>query len=295
MTFRGQFGQLLAPGLSAIMFDWLKEHPEEFSQFLNVETTENAWDDEQFMAGFGLARRKPENEPITYDDPIQGPSKRFISDPYALGWMVSRETLDDEKYGVMRKMPGEMIKSSRQTWEQLGANVLNGGFTVTTVHDGLPLFHTAHPLLGGGTFSNRLDPDADISVTAIQDILLMGENAVNDRGLLGRMELKYLWIPSFLQFIAAEVLQSQYQPYSGENTINTVHGRLEPRILHFLTSQRAWFVTGEISDTELKFKWRKKIVADSADDFDTKGVKHSIYFRCVAGASHWKNAFGSNP
>lgn len=295
MTFRGQIGQLLAPGLGKIMFDWLKEHPEEYSQFLNVETTGNAYEDDQVIAGFGLVRRKPENEPITYDDPIMGPSKRYIPDPYALGWEVSREALDDERYGVLRKMPAELVKSSRQTWEQIGANVLNGAFTTTLVHDGLALVHTAHRLLGGGTYGNRLSPDADISVTSLQDMLLSFEYMVNERGLKARLEPKILWIPPALQFKASEILNSQYKPDTGENTINTVQGRLEPRVLHYLTSQTAWFVTSDIDETTMKFIWRKKLVSDTTDDFDTKGVKHSVYFRCTAGATHWNGVAGSNP
>lgn len=293
MTIRGQFGQLLAPGLNELMFEWLKEHPEEYSQFLNVETSDSAYDEDQIVAGLGLARLKPEGEGITYDDPIQGGSKRYIHDSYALGWQITREMKDDEKYGVMKKIPGEMGKGSRQTWESLGANVLNLAFSTTTVADGLALCHTAHPLLGGGTYPNRLSPDASLSVTSLQDILIIFENTVNERGLKMRLEPKDLWIPPALQFAAGEVLQSQFSPYTGNNEINTIQGRLRPNVLHFLTSSTAFFVTA--SEHSMKFKWRQKITTDTIDDFETKGVKHSVYFRCSAGATHWQGVVGSNP
>lgn len=292
-TIRGQFGQLLAPGLNAIMFEWLKEHPEEYSQFLNVESSDSAYEEDQIVAGLGLARKKPEGEGISYDDPIQGASKRYIHDSYALGWQITREMLDDEKYSIMKKIPAELMKGSRQTWEQLGANVLNGAFGTTTVADGLALCHTAHPLLGGGTYPNRLSPDSDISVTSLQDILIIFENTVNERGLRMRLEPVDLWIPPALQFVAGEVLQSQFRPYTGNNEINTVQGRLNPAVLHFLTSNTSWFVTAK--DHFMKFKWRQKPTTDTIDDFETKGVKHSIYFRNSAGATHWQGVAGSNP
>lgn len=292
-TIRGQFGQLLAPGLNAIMFEWLKEHPEEYSQFLNVELSDSAYEEDQIVAGLGLARKKPEGEGISYDDPIQGASKRYIHDSYALGWQITREMLDDEKYNVMKKIPAELMKGSRQTWEQLGANVLNGAFGTTTTADGFALCHTAHPLLGGGTYPNRLSPDSDISVTSLQDILIIFENTVNERGLRMRLEPRDLWIPPALQFVAGEVLQSQFKPYTGNNEINTVQGRLNPAVLHFLTSSTAWFVTAD--EHFMKFKWRQKPTTDTIDDFETKGVKHSIYFRNSAGATHWQGVAGSNP
>lgn len=294
-TIRGSFGQLLAPGLNELMFEWLKEHPEEYSQFLNVEPSSSAYDEDQIIAGLGLARLKREGENITYDDPIQGASKRYVHDSYALGWQITREMLDDEKYGIMKKIPGELMKSSRQTWEQLGANVLNGAFGTTTIADGLALCHTAHPLLGGGTYQNRLNPDSDLSVTSIQDMLLIFEYMVNERGLRMRLEPQNLWIPAQLQFVAGEVLQSQFKPFTGNNEINTVQGRLTPAILHFLTSSTAWFVGAANDEHSMKFKWRMKPMTDTIDDFESKGVKNSIFFRVSAGATHWQGIAGSNP
>src|SRR5579863_3520618 len=147
---RGQFGQLLAPGLNEVMFEWLKEHPEEYASYMAVGTSDQAYEEDQIIAGLGLARQKQEGEQITYDDPIQGGSKRYIHNSFALGWQATREMVDDERYDIMTKIPGELMKSCRQLWEQQSANTLVGGFTTTTTADGLPLFSTAHPLLGGG-------------------------------------------------------------------------------------------------------------------------------------------------
>lgn len=288
MTTRGSFAQLLAAGLMEVMFEWLKEHPEEYSQFLKVEPSDSAYDEDQIFAGLGLVRKKPEGTPITYDDPIQGGSKRYIHESYALGWQVTKEMIDDDKYALMKQIPGELMKSCRQTWEQLGANVLNlGGSTITTA-DGATLFNTAHPLVGGGSYANKLNPVQDIGVTSLQDVLILFEYMVNERGLKMRLEPKNLWIPPDLQFLAGEVLQSGFKPFVGTNEINVMQGRLEPAVLHFLTSTTGWFVASGDEANRLKFKWRAKPVVDSTDDFDTKGTKHSIYFRVSAGATDWR-------
>lgn len=294
-TQRGQFAQLLAPGLMEVMFEWLKEHPEEYSQFLKVESSDSAYDEDQIFAGLGLAHKKPEGTPITYDDPIQGGSKRYIHDSYALGWQVTKEMLDDDKYALMKQIPGELMKSCRQTWEQVGANVLNLAFSTITTADGATLFNTAHPLLGGSSYSNLLSPAADFGVTSLQDVLILFEYMVNERGLKMRLEPKDVWGPPDLQFVFGEVLQSAFKPYTGNNEINVVQGRLTPHILHFLTDTSNWFVSSGSEANRLKFKWRIKPVVDSTDDFETKGTKHSIYFRISAGATDWRGWVGSNP
>lgn len=291
---RGAFAQLIAPGLIDILFEELGQHPEEYSQFMEVETSDSAYDEDQMMGGLGLARLKQEGAQITYDDPIQGGTKRYIHDTYALGWQITREMIKDEKYGIMKKMPGELAKSCRQTYEQLGANGLNlSGSTITTAN-GVSLLNTAQPLLGGGTYSNRLSPDADFSVTALQDILILFENMVNERALKMQLSPSNLWFPPELQFTVAKALQSTFEPGTGNNDINPVQGRLQPAVLHFLTSTRNWFVSSKESN-HLKFKWRERPVMDSVDDFETKGTKHSIMFRCSVGATEWRGWAGSRP
>lgn len=293
-TTRGAFAQLIAPGLMDIAFERLQQFPEEYSQFMEVSTSDSAYDEEQMMAGLGLARLKPEGEGITYDDPIQGGTKRWVHDVYALGWQITMEMIRDEKYGIMKKMPGELMKSCRQRWEQLGANALNLAFTTTTSVDGVALISASHVLLGGGTYSNRLSPDADVSETSIQDILILYENMVNERGLKVQISPDKWWGPPELQFIISKVMQSTFQPGTGNNDINTVQGRLQPSILHFLTSTTAWFVSSS-DNNDLKFKWRSKPVMDSADDFETKGTKHSIMFAASTGALDWRGWAGSTP
>ena len=293
-TTRAGFAQLIAPGIMHVIFEKLKEHPEEYSQFLNVETSDSAYDEDQVVAGLGLARKKLEGEPITYDDPIQGGSKRYIHEAYALAWQITKEMIDDEKYGIMKKIPGELAKSCRQTWEQIGANVLNAAFATVTTVDGATFFNTAHPLLGGGSYSNMLSPAADLSLTALQDIFILAEYMPNERGLLMRMSLDNLWIPPDLQFQAAKILQSQFEPFTGENQINPLMGRLTPAVLHFLTATNHWFVSSnEYNDA--KFKWRNRPEVASQDDFDTMGTKHRIYFRVSAGVTDWRGWVGSNP
>ena len=295
MTNRGNFAQLIAPAMMKIIFETLSDHSEEYSQFLEVLPSESAYEEDQVVAGLGLARLKQEGEPVTYDDPIEGGTKRYIHQAYALAWQITKEMIDDDKFGVMRKIPAELGKSIRHTVEQIGANVLNLAFSTVTTSDGISLLNTSHALLGGGTYGNRLNPDSDMTLTALQDILIIYENMINERRLKVRASPSKLWFPPDLQFQAAKLLQSQLEPFTGENQINVMQGRLEPAVLHYLSSTTGWFVSGDNTEGGPKLYWRTRPEVESADDFETKGTKHSIYIRLSAGATEWRNWAGSEP
>lgn len=301
---RGAFSQLIAPGLTYVMMDDYGDHPEEYSQFLYVEPSDGAYDEDQLYGGLGLVRKKPESAPVVFDDPIEGGSKRYIHDSYALGWEISLEMQEDDRYDIMSKVPARLMRSAQQTIEVLGANVLNLGFTTVTTADGVSLFNTAHPLLNddtgfigitNGAYSNRLA--TDISVTSLQTALDLYENLVDHRGLRIRLSPQKLWVPPALQYIAQRTLQSGFEPGTGNNDINPVQGRLQICVLHYLTSTTRWFISGanNMHDNHCKFKWRTKFRTDVVDDFNTKGTKHSIFFRVSAGATHWPGWVGSAP
>jgi len=291
---RGQFAQLLAPGIFSVIYDNLAEHPEVYPQIFTVLPSTRAYEEDQIVAGLGNVPRKLEGEGIAYDQPIQGGSVRYTHESFALGFQVTKEMWDDDQYGIMKKVSQDFGRGIRQTLESTYASVINNGFTTTTNANGETLFNTAQPLLGGGTYSNRSAVDIALSVTGIQEGLLAFDMMVNERGQLSMLVPKELWIHPNNQFIASELLHSAYEPYTGNNTVNTVQGRLEPKINRYFTSTSAWFIFGGKSDHSLKGYWRTQPEFDSQDDFDTKGAAFSTFFRFSAGVTDWKGTWGSN-
>src|SRR5262249_24360793 len=102
--------------------------------------------------------------------------------------------------GIMRRVSQDFAGSIRQTVESTFANVLINSFTTTTTIDGVSLCNTAHPLLGGGTYSNRSATDVAFSVTGLQELTLLFEKQVNERGLLKRTMPEQVWLPPDIQF-----------------------------------------------------------------------------------------------
>lgn len=294
---RGQFSQLLFPGLYSVIYEDLAMHPEEYSQIANVYPSTKAYEEDQLVAGLGTVFTKPEGEPIKYDEPKQGGSLRYTHTMFGLGFQVTREMWDDDQYGIMKKVSQDFAGSIRQSVESTWMNVLNTSFTTTKTVDGVSFINTAHPLMQDsrniGTYSNQSATNVAFSVTGLQELILLFEKMVNERGLIKRMIPTHVLGAVDLQFKMQEILHSSYKPYTGTNEVNSVQGRLIPEVNHYATSSTAWWIRAEKSQHTGKFYWRTQPEFDSEDDFQTKGASYSVIFRNSAGVTYWHGWAGS--
>lgn len=298
-TTRGQMAQLMAPGLHGIIFNNLDAQPEEYSQIFNVGPSSRAYEEQVLLAGLGAVPTKPEGEVLKMDDPIQGGTFRLTHMSYALGFQVTREMYSDDQYGKMRQIANDFSDSIKQTIESTSANVLNFGFTPITgtiTVDGVTLFNTQHPLLHSPAvpfFSNRSSVDISLSTSGLQELITLCERMINERGLVKRLVPRFLLIPPELQFTAGEILNSAYKPFTGDNEVNVLQGRFEPLMNHYLTSKTAWFILTEKTRHFLQYFWREQPSLDNQDDFFTKGMNFSTFFRFSVAAWYWQGVLGS--
>jgi phage major head subunit gpT-like protein len=232
--------------------------------------------------------------------------------PWALGVRTSFELFRDDQYNLIKQVPKALARSAQFTREQQAFNVFNLGFTnAITTTDGVSLFNTQHPLLGGvkatnigpglssiiaaaGTFPNRPLVDSDLSVTALQNAMDSFERLVDSQGLPSVLKPKYVLIPPEVRWIAREILGSPHAPYTAENQINSLVAEdLQYCIGHYLTSNQAWFVLCDKESHQLKYFDRDPLDEDYSDDFDTKSLKQVVYMRFSVGATSWMGVWGS--
>lgn len=311
---RGQFAQLLASGVHHNLVQFLdyQMRDTEYTRWMNVETSEQAFEDEVEYAGVGVMPEKPEGANIIFDDLIQGGSKRYLHLSYGLGSMASWELIEDDKYGVIKQAPKAHSRSALFIREQVAANVLNLGFSSITTTDGVSLFNTSHPLLGGaeattvgpgvaniisatGTYPNRPSPDVDLSFTAIELMVTQFERLIDAQGIPIRFKPRWILIPPELKFIAREILGSAGRPYTANNELNAILGEdLYFQICHYFTSQSAWFAVTEKDSHQMKFFDRHPIDTDYDDVFTSRATQMLSFQRFSAGATSWPGTWGSN-
>jgi hypothetical protein len=264
------------------------------------------------MAGTGPMPLKPENTPVSYTQIIQGATYRYIPLTYAYAARMSFELVQDEQYGIMNKVPKALARSRHFTEEMVPWNVLNLGFSTQKSIDGVSLFNSAHPLLGGpvatsyapglsgvitsaGTYPNRPAVDIDISYAGIQLMTNQFERMVDGVGMPVAMKPKMIVATPENRYILRELLGSPGKPGTSTNEINALLGEdLGFAIGHYLTAANAWFALADKQYHQLNFFWRMKPKDEYDDDFDTGALKQKITMRFAAGVSNWIGTWGSN-
>ena len=289
----------LWPGIKAWWGQVYDEHKEEYSQLFDSDTSSMNYEEDVQLTGFGLAPVKSEGSGVAYDSEIQGFTTRYTHVAYALGYIVTKEELDDNLYEqVSRRRSAALAMSFRQTKENVGANIYNRAFNGTYLGgDGVSLASTAHPNTSGGTFANTPTVAADLSEASLEDALTAIMGFQNDRGLLINVMPRSLIVARQNWWNANRIMKSAYTPSTANNAVNVLvaTNALPEGIVmnHYLTSPNAWFVRTNIQNG-LKYYSRVGIQFDQDNDFDTMNAKAKGYERYSFGWTDPRAIYGVN-
>lgn len=285
----------LWPGIKAWFGKSYNEQAKPFESYFQMETSDKAYEEIAEATGFGLAPVKAEGASIQYDTDGEGYKSRFTNVTYGLGYIVTREALEDNQYkSLSERRSSELARSMNTTKCTVHANVLNRGFSGSYLGgDGVALFSAAHPTTSGNQ-SNLLTA-ADLSETGLEsaatEIMLM-ENA---RGLkIGAKPRKLVIHPSEWAN-AMRILESENRSGTADNDINAVkvRGVVDEIVMDpYLTDTDAWFLTTDIPYGLLSFQ-RRAMEFKQDNDFDTENAKAKSTERYVPGWADWRGVFGS--
>lgn len=285
----------LWPGVKAWFGRMYNEHPAEWSRIFEKDTSNKAYEKVVETTGFGLAPIKSEGASVAYDTDGEGITSTLTHVVYALGYVVTREELDDNLYReVSERRAKGLAFSMRQTAEIVHANILNRAFSSSyTGGDGVALCSNAHPTRAGNQ-SNLLTA-ADLSESALEDAVKTINQAKNARGLRIAVRPRRLIISTDDEFNAQRILKSELRVGTANNDINAlrVMGSI-PEIVsnHYLTDMDAWFVQTDVPEGLLSY-WRNEVDLTKDQDFDTENAKAKARMRFATGWGDFRSVFGS--
>lgn len=300
VTTRSAHPSALWPGIKKWFGNAYDEMGKPYESYFQMETSDKAYEEIAEAYGFGLAAAKAEGASIQYDSDGEGYKTRFTNVTYGLGYIVTREAIEDNQYRQLsERRSRELARSMNTTKCIVHANVLNRGFSGSYPGgDGVALFSNAHPTVAGNQ-SNLLTA-ADLSETALEsaatEIMLM-ENA---RGLKIGAKPRTLVIHPSEWANATRILESELQSGDSSATTNTnninalrVKGVVDKVVMDpFLTDTDAWFLTTDIPDGLLSFS-RRALEFKQDNDFDTENAKAKATERYAVGHADWRGIFGS--
>lgn len=293
----GMMPELLWPGIKAIYGDAYADYQPLYPQFVQVDSSDKAYEKYQGITGFGLAAVKDEGSSITYRDMFQGGNREIINTTYALGAQITMEMMLYDQYNKINRVPELLARSMRATEETVAANLLNNGFGTVLTDDGLSLFNTAHTKVNASsTYANRPLVATDISQAAIEQAYIDIGNFTDDSDIPIVARPKALIVPIENQFEARKILDTEYEVASADNTINPVSKANYPIQLivnPYLTDPDAWFMVTDVPNGLIMTKVVVPNELDRDNNFDSKNLHMSVVSIFGTGAANARGAYGS--
>jgi len=294
---RAQLLKELLPGLNALFGLEYKSYGEEHKEIYDTETSERSFEEETKLSGFSAAPVKPEGNAIAYDNAQEAWTARYNHETIALGFSITEEAVEDNLYdSLSKRYTKALARAMAYTKQVKAASVLNNGFSSSyTGGDGQPLFSASHPLVSGGTNSNRLTA-SDLNETSLEAAVIQIAGWTDERGLLIAAKPNKLIVPPALMFTAKRLLDTELRVATADNDINALKamGSIPGgyTVNHFLTDTNAWFLTTDVPNG-MKHFVRTPLQNSMDGDFDTGNVRYKSRERYSFGWSDPLGMFGS--
>ena len=295
---RAQLLKELLPGLNALFGLEYKKYGEEHKEIFSTETSERSFEEETKLSGFSAAPVKNEGQAIAYDNAQEAWTARYNHETIALGFSITEEAVEDNLYdSLSSRYTKALARAMAYTKQVKAAYILNQGFSsAVTYGDGQALFSTAHPLVSGGTNSNRPATAADLNETSLEAAVIQIAAWTDERSLLIAAKPKKLIIPPALMFVATRLLETELRVGTTDNDINALknNGSIPGgyTVNHWLTDTNAWFLTTDVPNG-LKHFVRAPLNNSMDGDFDTGNVRYKARERYSFGVSDPLGIFGS--
>ena len=296
---RAQLLKELLPGLNALFGLQYATYGEEHKEIYETEKSERSFEEETKLSGFSAAPVKNEGSAIAYDNAQEAFTARYNHETIALGFSITEEAVEDNLYdSLSARYTKGLARAMAYTKQVKAASVLNNGFTggVYAGGDGVALFSTAHPLVSGGTNSNRPSTNSDLNETSLENAVIQIAAWTDERGLLIAAKPRKLVVPPALQFVATRLLETNLRVGTADNDINALknNGSIPEgySINHYLTDTNAWFLCTDVPNG-LKHFERMALSTSMDGDFDTGNVRYKARERYSFGWSEPLGMFGS--
>jgi len=297
---RAQLLKELLPGLNALFGMEYAKYDEEHAEIFETESSDRSFEEETKLSGFGAAPVKNEGAAIAYDNAQEAFTARYTHETVAMGFSITEEAVEDNLYdSLSTRYTKALARAMAYTKQVKAAAILNTGFTGAgnpTYGDGQVLFSTAHPLVSGGTNSNRPTTPADLNETSLEAAVIQIAAWTDERGLLIAAKPRKLVVPPSLMFVATRLLETELRVGTADNDLNALrtNGSIPGgyTVNHYLTDTNAWFLMTDVPNG-LKHFVRTPMQTSMDADFDTGNARYKARERYSFGVSDPLGIYGS--
>lgn len=297
MMTRAQHRKQLQEGLNTVFGMEYKRYPNEWAYCYDVRSSRKAYEEDVLNVGLAEARVKAEGGEVPMDQGGESWTARYVHETIALGFSLTEEAEEDNLYGSLgARYSRGLARSMQHTKEVKGATPYNTGFSTFLSGDGVALLSESHPLFNGGVLSNTLATPADLSETALENMMIQISNWDDDRGIPTAHRAMRLLIAPANEFVAERITQSPGQSHTETNAINALRnmGRIPQGVAvnHRFTNPKAWFLKTDCPNGMCHFR-RISLKRGVEGDFKTGNMRYKARERYRFGVTDPRGVAGS--
>jgi hypothetical protein len=273
----------------------LKNKEPSWKGYLEERSTDKRWYDDVEMVDPGLWSEAEEGGEIDLDEFSQGYVTRYRPIKFAKRLVIPNEIREDAAYEEAYDHTAMMARTFVQTQNYYAVGIIDDAADTNIVGgDGVTLANSAHPIKGGATISNILNPALTPSNTSVQLVLVASEKMNGSNGYRVGQEVKGYFGPTNLKFRFKEILKSEKRDDTSNNAINALRGEGGDsyKSVPEMASTTNWFAKTD-APRGAAFVWRRRARFQTAAEIKVDSEVHVGTARFLVSYSNWRWMFAS--
>lgn len=294
---RAALREHLWPGIIKFFGATYQDYEEQWSYIFTTRSSGKAHEEYAMESMFGLAPPKAEGAPIVFDDASDVWKGRVEMVAYALGFIITREAVNDDQYfDMVPRYTRALKRSMKITKEVRAAAFVDAVFSASTTGDGESVCSETHPLKSGGVFSNTAAAHADLNETSLEAAIIQIGDFVDERGLRISVQPRRLVVPNALQFVAERLMKTTgARVGTADNDVAAIHtlGMVPEgyKVNNYLSDDSAWYLITDVSEGMTHWE-RETLDLEEGDGSETQTMRVMAYERYAFSCIDPRSIFG---
>lgn len=300
MLVLGALNLLFRAGLRTDFLDEIMSFEDEYSQYLKQSTMDTPEIAASILVGMPRLYEIGDGEPVPYDVPKMGPKVMGIDKEFALGFALTKKTVEDDQYGKANQSAKWLGHAVNMTREYRSAQLVDDAFAGSTFKgiDNLSLCNTAHTLINSGTtVANALATPVGMSIAGITALTNLAQLCKDENGDPQKVMLDTIMYgnDAATHQKVMQIFGSDLEPFTTDNQDNAIKKRfpnIKKIMSHYMASATNYFmIASQINDCH--FVTRRAPLFEDDKDFNTGAALFKVSTRFLIWFVNWRAWYGS--
>lgn len=281
--------------LGAIWTAVVKGTTPSWKGYLEEGSTDKRWYNDVEFVDPELWTETDEGAEIDLDEYGEGYVTHVRPIKFAKRLLIPREIEEDAVYEEAYDAVRMMGRTFLQTQDYYAVKIIDDcDDTNITGGDGVTLANSAHPIKGGSTVANLLNPALTPSNTSLQLVLVAAEKMPGSNGYIAGNKITGWFGPSNLKFRFKEILKSEKRDDTSNNATNALKGEGSDKYnsVPQMASTSQWAGKTD-APRGGRFIWRVRESFKKTPEIKNDSTVHVGRARFLVSYSNWRWSFWS--